>query len=173
MGAAKNRDNSCLNQLLGQAPSRDKCICEYLRYHVLRSLLNFLGINRLWGIPVRKRNTAVHYYPYSATAIEFPDNYFDRVFCLSVMEHIPIESWQRCIKEFERVLKAGGRLIITLDMETAQANDRQYLRLVDYCSLELVGDPYYEVPITLEDQQLRHLGHTNYETIGLVWQAKQ
>ena len=41
---------------------------------------------------------------------------FDRVFCLSVIEYIPEAFWQRCIEEFERILKPEGRLIITLDM---------------------------------------------------------
>ena len=86
------------------------------------------------------------------------------------MEHIPIALWEKCIKEFERVLKPGGRLIITLDMSTPNADDRLYLKLVDCCSLNLIGDPYYDVPISQTDKLTRHPGHT-YETIGLVWQG--
>lgn len=112
----------------------------------------------------------MHYFTYSATDISFPEDYFDRVFCLSVLEHIPCDLWHRCMQEFERVLRPGGRLIVTFDMGTPKANERHYLKLVDSCSLELLGDPTYEVPITLEDKAKRHPGYT-HETMGLVWQA--
>ena len=86
------------------------------------------------------------------------------------MEHILKELWDQCIKEFEHVLKHGGRLIITIDMSTPAANYRIYLKLVNSCTLKLVGNPHYDVPISREDKQRRHPGHT-YETIGLVWQG--
>lgn len=101
--------------------------------------------------------------------MNFPDNYFDRVFCLSVIEHIPEKDWKKCIQEFERVLKPKGRLVITIDMEIGQANHRLYLKLVDYCTLSLIGNPNYNVPISQEDRIKRH-GHL-YEIIGLVWEA--
>jgi len=66
-------------------------------------------------------------------------------------------------------LKPGGRLIITLDMSASDANNHQYLKLVNSCSLKLVGEPHYSVPISQEDKKDRH-GHT-YETIGLIWQG--
>ena len=133
-------------------------------------VLKLTGVRTVWGKPSRSKKNSVGYYPYLATDINFPDNYFDRVFCLSVMEHIPVDLWKRCIKQFERVLKPGGRLIVTLDMSTPQANDRLYLKLVNYCTLKLIGEPYYDVPISQANKQTRHPGHT-YETIGLVWQG--
>ena len=144
-------------------------------YHILRRLFFFFlakctGVNTIWGLPSWKRKSSVYYHPYSATDIKFPDNYFDRVLCLSVMEHIPEQLWKLCLKEFERILKQGGRLVITLDMGQEEAYAKQYRRLIEYCSLELIGNPDYEVPITPEDMELRHPGHI-YETIGLVWQG--
>lgn len=50
-----------------------------------------------------------------ARAIPFADNYFDRVFCLSVLEHIPGEHLT-CVQEILRVLKPGGIALITLDV---------------------------------------------------------
>jgi len=86
------------------------------------------------------------------------------------MEHIPLDQWGRCMKEFERVLRPGGRLLITLDMSTPQADCRLYLRLIGSSALTLCGNPNYAAPITVEDKKLRHPSHT-YETIGLAWQA--
>lgn len=85
------------------------------------------------------------------------------------MEHIPQDDWKESMQEFQRVLKIGGRLVITLDMTIDEANERLYMKLLDHCSLILLGNPHYKVPISLEDRTKRH-GHF-YETIGLVWQA--
>ena len=159
-----------LNQRLNIVINRNKGRCRNFRSFIFQLILKLTGIKRDWGKPSRSKKYSVIYYPYSAEDIRFPDNYFDRVFCLSTMEHIPREYWRQCMKEFERVLKADGRLIITLDMSAPNANDRQYLELVNSCSLQLVGDPHYSVPISQEDKGARHPGHT-YETIGLVWQG--
>ena len=150
--------------------SKEKGIYQNLRSLFFFFLAKCIGVNVLWGLPSRKHKSSVHYYPYSATDIKFRDNYFDRVFCLSVVEHIPEQLWKLCIKEFERILKPGGRLIITLDMGPEEAYAKQYFRLIESCSLDLLGSPDYEVPITHEDMELRHPGHI-YETIGLVWQG--
>ena len=157
-----------LNQGLNAILNRNKGIYMNIRPFIFQLILKLTGIVSMWGKPSRSKNDSVLYCPYSAEDIRFPDNYFDRVFCLSTMEHIPVENWGQCMKEFERVLKPGGRLIITLDMSTPNANDRQYLKLVNSCSLKLVGDPNYTVPISQEDKEARHLGYS-YETIGLVW----
>lgn len=160
-----------LNQGWNAVINRNKGIFRNIRSLIFQLVLRLTGISRLWGKPSRNKKDSVFYYPYSAEDIQFPDNYFDRLFCLSTMEHIPVENWNQCMKEFERVLKQpGGRLIITLDMGTPNANNRQYMELVNSCSLELIGDPHYSVPISREDKEARHPGHT-YETIGLVWQG--
>lgn len=159
-----------MDQGSGLVVSRNNGLRRNVRSLGFWTVSKALGINRVWGIPSAKHKTPVQYYPYSATDIKFPDRYFDRVFCLSVMEHIPEELWQECMQEYVRVLRPGGRLVITFDMSTPQADESQYLKLVEYCPLKLVGDPRYKSPITPEDKALRHPGHT-FETIGLVWQA--
>lgn len=150
--------------------SREKGVYRNIRSLGFWSITRMTGINPIWGSPAKREVSPVRYYPYSATDIKFPDNHFDRVFCLSVMEHIPVEIWPDCIKEFERVLKPKGRLIITLDMGTSEANERQYRKLIECCSLKLIGKPDYNTPISPEDKEQRHPGHT-YETMGLVWKA--
>ena len=135
-----------------------------------RVLFRAAGIKSVWGLPERRRTGRVRYTTRTAEDTGCPDRLFDRVFCLSVMEHIPRELWPACMREFQRVLKPGGHLIITLDMETEDANQRLYNRLIEACSLTLAGDPHYEIPLSVEEQQRRHPGQW-YETIGLVWNS--
>jgi SAM-dependent methyltransferase len=47
-------------------------------------------------------------------ALEFPDSSFDRVYALSVVEHIPDDGDSRCLQEINRVLAEGGRAVLTV-----------------------------------------------------------
>lgn len=49
-------------------------------------------------------------------SIPFPSNFFDRVFCLSVIEHVPFCISKQGMQEMARVLKPNGRLIVTVDV---------------------------------------------------------
>jgi len=148
---------------------KNKSIFKNFRSLIYHFILNTLKISTSEGIHSNK-NPMVKYSSSKAQSINFPDNYFDRVFCLSVIEHIPQKHWEKCIQEFSRILKPKGRLIITMDMGISQANQQLYLKLVNYCTLSLVGNPSYDIPISEEDKEKRHPGNS-YETIGLVWKA--
>ena len=57
-----------------------------------------------------------HFRKCSMTKIDAPDDFFDFVFCISVFEHIPDERIkQQGLLEMKRVLKPGGKLILTFD----------------------------------------------------------
>jgi SAM-dependent methyltransferase len=45
------------------------------------------------------------------THLNLPDNSFDLVSCSEVLEHVPL--WKDAVKEFHRVLKPNGHLIVT------------------------------------------------------------
>jgi ubiquinone/menaquinone biosynthesis C-methylase UbiE len=49
------------------------------------------------------------------TSICYPDNHFDKVFCISVVEHI-VDYAEKAVDELWRVLKPGGRLLLTMDI---------------------------------------------------------
>ncbi len=50
-----------------------------------------------------------------ALNLPFPDNYFDKIFSIAVLHHIPSGDFRnQFIKEAKRVLKPGGLLIITV-----------------------------------------------------------
>jgi SAM-dependent methyltransferase len=126
------------------------------------------GVRSLWGLPKDGGGARLHYHARTADRLGFPDAHFDRVFSLSVIEHIPRDLWPACMREFARVLRPGGRLVMTMDMETEEADVRLYMRLVDSCPLTLLGDPHYPAPVDRAEAQRRHPGNW-YETLGLVW----
>jgi len=72
------------------------------------------------------------------------------------------------MREMARVLKPGGRLVMTMDMETEEADARLYMRLVESSPLALRGDPHYPAPIDRAEAQRRHPGNW-YATLGMVW----
>ena len=151
---------------------REKSLYRNARSVLKRLVFRAAGIRSLWGLPQGRGGRSVRYHPDPADRLTFPDRHFDRVFCLSVMEHIPRAAWGACMREFERVLKPGGRLVITLDMTPGEADERIYLDLVRAATLRLLGDPRYEVPIASADKETRHPGH-GYETVGLVWESRR
>lgn len=46
--------------------------------------------------------------------LPFADASFTAIYCISVLEHT--ENWPAIVEEFHRVLKPGGRLIVTYDI---------------------------------------------------------
>lgn len=46
--------------------------------------------------------------------LTFPDASFDRVYSISVVEHIPEDGDLQCLREIGRVLRPGGRAIVTV-----------------------------------------------------------
>lgn len=58
-----------------------------------------------------------HFQKDNITKLHVPDETFDCVFCISVLEHIDdVEVKQKGLKELVRILKPGGKLILTFDM---------------------------------------------------------
>jgi len=53
-------------------------------------------------------------------ALAAEDNTLDRVFCLSVIEHVPTKIAIRGIQEMARVLKPGGLAVITMDLSVSE-----------------------------------------------------
>lgn len=47
---------------------------------------------------------------------EVPSNYFDYVFSISVVEHVPTDKYADCFRDISRVLAPGGRTIHAIDL---------------------------------------------------------
>lgn len=55
-----------------------------------------------------------------------PDNYFDAVFSISVVEHVPLEEMEAFFTDCARLLKPGGRLLHAIDTYVYNPDDRDH-----------------------------------------------
>lgn len=63
------------------------------------------------------KDDSISFEVQNATKLKYKENYFDAVFDLGVIHHIP--NWKDCLKELQRVLKPNGQLVIEdLSIET-------------------------------------------------------
>lgn len=84
---------------------------------------NWQSIKRIWRGPTfwgpvspkLLKRYKVNYQNGDLTNLPFQDEYFDVVSCVSVLEHLLPEDRIKGIKEMARVVKKGGKLIITYD----------------------------------------------------------
>lgn len=103
----------------------------------------------------------VRYSVGDAAKLEFEDNTFDRVFCISVLEHLEEEIIDgayvnyhkhnldvKAIEEMLRVLKPNGLLILTLDWSENLHEKRSY-KIQDIC--ERLLKPFR--PLLIDDKK--------------------
>jgi SAM-dependent methyltransferase len=102
-------------------------------------------------------------YNGSMANMPFDSDMFDRVFCISVIEHIPDESTgKKCVEEMVRVLKPGGKLLITMDHTQHLGHIKpwclgQYQKIIDWSGLSLDGNSDFTVPSFDEIHGLYHV----------------
>ena len=71
----------------------------------------------------------------------YADNWFDAVYCVSVLEHTI--NYEEIICDFHRLLRPGGKLIITFDISldgTRDISPEQAVKLLDSLNKKFVGD---------------------------------
>lgn len=61
-----------------------------------------------------KQDTKVNFIRSALNSLPFPDDSFDVLYCISVLEHT--DNYPKILDEFKRVLKPGGLLIVTFDI---------------------------------------------------------
>jgi len=87
---------------------------DNLRY-ILRDNAQYFGVEyaeETARIAKRLLGQQAHVQSASATAIPFPDQHFDLVLCIEVLEHV--EDDEKALGEIARVLRSGGNLILSL-----------------------------------------------------------
>lgn len=73
-----------------------------------------------------------------ATKMKFPDSVFDIVYCISTIEHIDHEGDVMTMEEIGRVLKPGGKAIISVPYGQYEESTwgKWFFRVYDYTALE-------------------------------------
>jgi SAM-dependent methyltransferase len=66
-------------------------------------------LNRAFGTNVTLHNCFLH-------EAGFPEDYFDRIFSISTIEHIPAAELGPLMREISRILRPGGRFVATIDL---------------------------------------------------------
>jgi SAM-dependent methyltransferase len=56
--------------------------------------------------------------------LPYPDQYFDSVFCICVLEHLTSEERKRTVAELARCLKPGGIMGLTMDYDIDRGGDK-------------------------------------------------
>ncbi|KKU86817.1 MAG: hypothetical protein A2667_02680 [Candidatus Wildermuthbacteria bacterium RIFCSPHIGHO2_01_FULL_47_27] len=85
----------------------------------------------------RKKYPAAKFQTADGLKLPFPDNYFDIIYSIAVLHHIPSKELRlRFCEEAKRVLRHGGLMILTV-WKFHQLND--FARLLKYAALKLIG----------------------------------
>ena len=91
----------------------------------IKADIDFLISNNMNNI----YDSSVEYLVANAENLPFESNSFDVVYMASVLEHIPTGNDELALIEAGRVLKKGGLLVLTTDIEPVGAdNRRHYMR---------------------------------------------
>ncbi len=141
-------------------------------YHVLEEEVGLSGTVLDFSPPrclyrKLKKNKAIEYYStdyenefladyrYDITDIPIADNFFDRIICYHVLEHIHDD--HKAMTELYRVLKPGGTLLIQTPFKD--------------------GEIYEDSSITTTEERLKHFGQEDhvriYSVAGLVARLKK
>lgn len=78
---------------------------------------DYIGIDNSENLikAAREKYPGKNFIVYNGLNIPFNDGYFDIIFCIAVLHHIPSKQMRiGFLKEANRVLKPGGRLILTV-----------------------------------------------------------
>ncbi len=66
----------------------------------------------------------LHFSPHGdATSLPFPDNSFDCVTCISVIEHISGSGDKQALREFTRVVRPGGAIVLTFPVKPTREDE--------------------------------------------------
>lgn len=125
-------------------------------FHSKKLLRVYKFLNRL-GIPIksdpsyfirrsaRKLGVEVDFVNNSIIGMPFDDESFDRVLCISVLEHIPRDIRKRALENLVRILGKGGRLVLTVDYHPDGAGGaithEELKLLLEECGVSGYEDP--------------------------------
>ena len=91
----------------------------------------------------------IKFFEESLDKIHFEDNFFDKIFCISVIEHLSKETAYSGMKEMARVLKKDGLLVMTIDNDGPHVTPElvgKYEELISASGLEIYGVSNFKMP---------------------------
>jgi ubiquinone/menaquinone biosynthesis C-methylase UbiE len=78
------------------------------------------------------------------TQMPYADNRFDKVYCISVLEHVDELVQLKALLEFARVLKDDGLIVLTVDYPNVHMDS--LMELMKKANLKFYGDYDFSVP---------------------------
>jgi len=105
--------------------------------------------------------------------LPFKDNSVDEIYCGHLLEHLTIENFNNTIKEMHRVLKAGGKITITIP-DLVRAIDGYKKHKIEWALIQLIcfGDepkPEFGHKIVLNDKVLMNSLKPYFKDLKLVF----
>ncbi len=184
-----------INKLLGGLNPRSYLLdaaCGGGRFDglLLEAGHSVLGIDQSAGVLARARE---HYPQESFPRLEYKrikmqemdfQAQFDGIICMDAMEHICPEDWPVIMDRFQKALKAGGMLYMTVDPESKEDDRKAYERakamglpVVMGEIVDELDDAYEEAmgkdPLKLKSMEAERLDHTVYHYHPSLKQVQQ
>ncbi|WP_139992437.1 class I SAM-dependent methyltransferase [Paenibacillus paridis] len=103
-----------------------------------QEIIQDVGPQALHSIVAHPGWSRVQYAEASITDLPYEDNYFDIIFCISVLEHLRHVDQDLSLKEFARTVKPGGRIALTFDYPTVDLE--QLTRAVESAGLTFANE---------------------------------
>lgn len=105
-------------------------------------------------------------FPMDLMAIRRSDNSYDKITCISTIEHVLDDA--KAMAEMLRVLKPGGRLLLTTEFDETRAkpyseDDGSFYRVYNRESWEALIAPYHVL-----HQEISTLPHEHYFTVAFA-----
>jgi ubiquinone/menaquinone biosynthesis C-methylase UbiE len=125
-------------------------------------------------IKIAKRNyPQAKFQTTDVLKLPFPNNYFDKIYSIAVLHHIPSEELRlKSLEEAKRVLKPGGFLILTT---WKLCSKKEFFLLFKYTILKLIGKSNLDFKDILEPwgKKIKRYYHffSRKELVGLAKKA--
>lgn len=165
-GQEKNWDHlAAVSTILAHTPASARILdagAEF--YSNLLPALFVYGYRDLYGINLSfsdpARRGPIRYLPGDLTRTPFPNDFFDAITCLSVIEHgVPLGSYFR---EMHRLLKPGGVLITSTDYYPTPIETRGLV--AHGCPIKIFSKPEIQTALSLaQDIGLQPTGDIDLE----------
>ncbi len=111
---------------------------------VLKSEINrYFGSSGL-SLYEQKYTDGITYSKQNLTDLNYNDKQFDKVFCISVLEHMSSSDMTLSLNEFKRIMQDDGLIIMTLDYPTVNINN--LLEILRTVGLKFASDYDLNLP---------------------------